>query len=414
MIIGSAIVGLLLGVSFTSFVGRGYLKGKEYHLWRWQADTVLEVAFARLGIGPDPSDTAGLPALESYFKLTSQIRTALQPSDPDVQLVDTLTSERAAYENDVEHLIERWIAEATGSAGLQQSLPLFHGVRFTWPPVAFELTSPPQLLVRSPRKEIRRAGDRLLKNDLTIGDIEKIEDRADNDDKVSIVVAIWRWRLGYHPYRPDNDDTVSIVVAIGGLAAYPAIVRDDRSFDSMLETAAHEWTHHYLAFYPLGQRFGKRPDGTTLNETTADLAGRELANLIRKAHPVELTPGEDGRIPAGPAPTVDFNKEMRAVRLAVDILLADGKVAEAETLMEEKRLYLVANGINLRKLNQAYFAFYGSYAASSAASDPIGPKVDRVWDLTKDVGVFLRFMRQVESTADLDALIAKLETVPKP
>ena len=391
MIIGSAIVGLLLGVSFTSFVGRGYLKGKEYHLWRWQADTVLDVAFARLGIGPDPSDTAGLPALESFFKLTSQIRTALQSSDPDVQLVDTLTSERAAYENDVEHLIERWIAEATGSAGLQESLPLFHGVRFTWPPVAFELTSPPQLLVRSPRKEIRREGDRLLKNDLTIGDIEKIEDRA------------------------DDDDTVSIVVAIGGLAAYPAIVRDDRSFDSMLETAAHEWTHHYLAFYPLGQRFGKRPDGTTLNETTADLAGRELANLIRKAHPVELTPGEDGRIPAGPAPTVDFNKEMRALRLAVDILLADGKVAEAETLMEEKRLHLVANGINLRKLNQAYFAFYGSYAgSSSAASDPIGPKVDRVWVLTKDVGAFLKFMREVESTADLDALIAKLETVPKP
>ena len=90
---------------------------------------------------------------------------------------------------------------------------------------------------------------------------------------------------------------------IGGLAAYPAMVRDDRSFDSLLDTASHEWVHHYLAFYPLGQQFGNGRDGTTLNETVADLAGREIANLIRQQHPVDLTPGEDGRIAAGPAPT---------------------------------------------------------------------------------------------------------------
>ncbi len=391
LIICCALGGVLLGAGFSAFFGRGYVQAREYHLWRWQADTVLNIAFARLGIGPDPTDSAGEPAITNYFRLTSQIRTALESNTPDFALADTLTSERAVYENDVERIIGRWITEATEGVGLKHSLPLFNGVTFTWPPVAFELTSPPRLLVRSDRDEIKRAGDTLLKNDLNLAEIEKIEAQA------------------------DDDDTVSIVVSIGGLAAYPAIVRDDRSFAALLETASHEWVHHYLAFYPLGLRFGKGSDGTTLNETTAELAGREIAKLISAAHPLELPPGEDGRIAAGPAPTVDFNAEMRKLRIEVDDLLAAGKVEEAESLMEERRRYLVANGIQLRKLNQAYFAFYGSYAGSSqSGSDPIGPQVNRVWELTGDVGTFLRLMREVESTAELNSLVTMLETLPRP
>src|SRR5690606_30540501 len=107
-------------------------------------------------------------------------------------------------------------------AGLQRRLPLFEGIAITWPPVNFELTEPPRLLVRSPRDTIRRSGDTLLKPDLSLRDIEKIEAET------------------------TSDRTVSIVISIGGIAAYPAIVRDDRSYDSILETAAHEWVHHYL------------------------------------------------------------------------------------------------------------------------------------------------------------------------
>jgi hypothetical protein len=82
--------------------------------------------------------------------------------------------------------------------------------------------------------------------------------------------------------------------------------------------------------------------------------------------------------------------------------------------MEERRLYLLENGHTIRKINQAYFAFHGSYGASAAAgSDPTGDKIDRVFELSGDVGTFLRLMREVESTAELDALLAALEaTVP--
>lgn len=384
--VGAGTLGVVLGIAASALWHPGDLGPYEYQLWKWEANNLLDNAFARLSIGPSPDDGEGLAAIEQYFALTSQLRAANQAERPNLDLIDTLTSERAAYENDVERLIERYIGEAAAAAGLQRPLPLFRSVSITWPPVDFELTSPPRLLIRSPRSSIKRDGDKLLKNDLALRQIESIEAQT------------------------TDEDTVSLVIAIGGLAAYPAIVRDDRSFDSLLDTAAHEWVHHYLAFYPLGREWGKGEDSVPLNETTASIAGREIAALVQKQHPIHLPEGADGRAPAAPAPTVDFNKEMHALRLEVDALLAAGNVAEAEAAMEAKRLYLKANGISIRKINQAYFAFYGDYADSPASSNPIGPKIERVWEITQDVGLFLATMREVKSVRDLDAAIARLES----
>jgi hypothetical protein len=385
MIVISALLGgILLGVVAAQFLFQGSLAKYEYHLWRWEANTLLDNGFARVGIGPDPDETDGEDAVRQYFALTSQIRAELEGPSPDVALVDALASERANSENDVERLIESYIDQALRDVDLERSLPLFVDADVLWPPVDFELTSPPRLLIRSPRDRIERAGDTLLKNDLSLSDIAGIEEDT------------------------SDGDTVSIVVNIGGLAAYPAIVRDDRSYQSMVETAAHEWVHHYLAFYPLGETWGSGGDSHALNETTASLAGREIANLVFAAHPIDLPEDADGRAPPAPPTTVDFNKEMRALRLEVDALLAEGKVAEAEQAMEAKRQWFGENGINIRKINQAYFAFYGSYADSPQSSDPIGPKIERVWELTQDVGVFLTLMREVESVEELDELLAPL------
>ncbi|MCZ7576620.1 MAG: hypothetical protein M5U18_06055 [Dehalococcoidia bacterium] len=154
---------------------------------------------------------------------------------------------------------------------------------------------------------------------------------------------------------------------------------------------------------------GKGGDAETLNETTADLAGREIANLVNAKYPVEFPGGEDGRAPARPASDVDFNKEMRELRVQVDALLAEGQVEEAEATMEAKRVFLNEHGITIRKINQAYFAFYGTYADSPQSSNPVGPKVNRVWELTGDVGRFLAVMRDVTTVADLDVALAVLE-----
>ncbi|MCC7089254.1 MAG: hypothetical protein IT295_08865 [Dehalococcoidia bacterium] len=382
---GAGVAGIVLGLLVSAFYPRGALSGYEYHLWKWQADTLLGTAFSLVGIGPDPGETAGDEALTAYFRLTSQIRAASEPAEPDLGLIETLENERATYENDVERTIEQRIDEAVAAAGLRRALPLFTSVRLTWPPVNFELTSPPRLLVRSPRDRIERKGDTLLKNDLSLRDIQHIEERT------------------------DSENVASLVISIGGLAAYPAIVRDDRAYGSILETAAHEWVHHYLAFYPLGRQWGKGGDAETLNETTADLAGREIAKLVNAKYPVEFVDGEDGRAPARPASDVDFNKEMRELRVQVDALLAEGQVEEAEATMEAKRVFLDEHGITIRKINQAYFAFYGTYADSPQSSNPVGPKVNRVWELTGDVGRFLAVMRDVTTVADLDVVLAVLE-----
>lgn len=386
LVVAAAIVGLGLGVSLNLFVDRGPLGAYEYHLWRWEADNLTQSLFARVGIGPDPSTADGEAAVRQYFKLTSEIGTASEAEQPDLALIDTLTNERAAYTHDVEAYVEKQIDEALTADGLQRQLPLFSSVGLTWPPVSFDLTSPPRLLVRSPRDKIERDGDTLLKPGLTLGDAEKIEDETTTDDEVTLVVSI------------------------GGLAAWPAIVSDDRSYDSLLDTAAHEWTHHYLAFYPLGRIFYSGQDGVTLNETTADIVGQAIGDQIRKEHPFTLPAGEDGNPPAGAAPTVDFNTEMHNLRVHVDQLLAQGKVADAEKAMDDERDYLAQHGINIRKINQAYFAFYGSYGTTAQSTNPIGPKVQQVWDLTKDVNLFLQNMREVTSVADLDATIARLQS----
>ena len=383
--IAAVVLGIAIGAGISVGFQRGPLAKYEYHLWRWEADTLPGNAFARLGIGPNPGQADSTVALNSYFALTSQLRAAQDAEQPDLVLIEALLNERTTYENDVERIVERYIDGAVARAGLQERLPLFSGVRVTWPPVDFELTSPPRLLVRSPRSRIERAGDTLLKNDLTLRDIEAIEKDS------------------------DSANVVSLVVAVGGIAAYPAIVRDDRSYDSLLDTASHEWVHHYLAFYALGKQWGKGGDAETLNETTANIAGRELASLIRAAHPLKLPEGSDGRGPAGQAPSVDFNMEMRKLRLEVDALLKDGKVDEAERAMEERRKFLNEHGIAIRKLNQAYFAFFGTYGDSAASSNPVGPKVERVWQLTKDVGAFLVVMRDVKNVGDLDRAIGRLE-----
>lgn len=382
----AGVLGILLGGASALFVPRGEFAEHRYHLWRWQAETVVPALARVAGIRPEPAAAANEDAVRRYFALTSRLRAELAKEQPDTRLVEALENERATYENDVERFITQALTEVIGSAGLQRPLPLFRDIELTWPPVAFELTSPPRLLVRSPRARIERLSDTLLQPGLTLADIERIEARA------------------------DTPDTVSIVVSLGGLAAYPAIVRDDRSYAAILETAAHEWVHHYLAFYPLGQQWGKGGDAEVLNETVASIAGRELARLVMLRYPIDLPPGEDGSgPPSNRNPEIDFNAEMRALRLAVDDLLAQGRIAEAEQLMEAKRRYLADNGIPIRKINQAYFAFYGTYADNPQSSNPIGPLFETLWQRTNDIGEFLRIARGITSRAQLEAVVAALE-----
>jgi hypothetical protein len=83
---------------------------------------------------------------------------------------------------------------------------------------------------------------------------------------------------------------------------------------------------------------------------------------------------------------------MHLTRVTVDALLAAGKIDEAESYMEQRRQVFVQNGYTIRKLNQAYFAFYGAYAdvpGGAAGEDPVGPAVRALRAQSKSLADFI-------------------------
>ena len=92
---------------------------------------------------------------------------------------------------------------------------------------------------------------------------------------------------------------------------------------------------------------------------------------------------------------------MRRIRVHVDELLSQGRVSDAEAYMEAERQELVAAGYNLRRLNQAYFAFYGSYATSPASVDPIGPWMRQLRARSGSLKAFLDKVARMRRLDDL-------------
>jgi hypothetical protein len=91
-------------------------------------------------------------------------------------------------------------------------------------------------------------------------------------------------------------------------------------------------------------------------------------------------------------PPFDFRVEMHTTRVNVDAMLAAGKITDAEAYMEQRRQLFVKNGYYIRKLNQAYFAFYGAYAdvpGGAAGEDPVGPAVRTLRAQSKSLADFI-------------------------
>ena len=117
--------------------------------------------------------------------------------------------------------------------------------------------------------------------------------------------------------------------------------------------------------------------------------------------PPEQTIEELGELPAlnpiPPEENFDFRAEMHLTRLEVDRLLTAGKINEAEDYMESRRVIFWENGYLIRKLNQAYFAFHGSYAADpGGASNAEGADLGRqLRELKEEAPSYAEFMREV-------------------
>jgi hypothetical protein len=157
----------------------------------------------------------------------------------------------------------------------------------------------------------------------------------------------------------------------------------------------------------LGLNYETTPELRIMNETTASIAGNEIGEMVIKKYYPELAAGK-GQSGRKFAPIEDdafnFNAEMHLTRIRVDDLLEEGRIDEAEKYMEQRRQVFVDNGYLIRKLNQAYFAFYGAYAdspVSAAGEDPVGEGVRDLRAQSSTLAGFLREMGTMNSYEDL-------------
>ena len=215
----------------------------------------------------------------------------------------------------------------------------------------------------------------LLDPDLSSDDVRAIESAIEADGRYSALV-----------------DT------IGGVAAYPAIVRDTRSYPSTVDTIAHEWVHHYLFFYPLGLAFFDNNDLRTINETVADIVANELAADVLAAFP------QVQRSSPAPPDRSESDAILHRLRIDVDALLAEGEIVQAEQRMETVRQELVGLGRNFRRINQAFFAFNGVYGDTPASSSPIGPLLATFRADSPTLIDFIAAVRDIDTLAELRAL----------
>lgn len=291
-------------------------------------------------------------------------------------------TEREALRPRVEDAVERALTMVLADAGFGLEAPFAEAGRIVFPPVSFTFVSPPRVLVVSRRARIATVQSELLRPGV-------------NERESAVLEA-----------AVDGDDIVSLVIPTGGLATYPAMVLQGTRAADALDAVAHEWTHGYMFFSPLGLRYWSSEEARAMNETAADMTGRELGRELARVLGLEgAAPSRRPDLPRGP--DREFRTVLRSTRIEVDRLLAAGQVAEAEALMSERRDDLAALGYNIRKLNQAYFAFYGSYGDAAAGASPIPGRLQRLRERSTSAADFLRRVGQLTNGDDLARAVAE-------
>ena len=334
---------------------------------------------------PEPVATSG--EIRSYFNLMAQMlaadsaaRSTDAPAGGSARTASPapdLSSLRTRLQLEspsVERAIQQDVAAQAAKDGLDHTIA---GLSWLFPPVYFRFESLPDLLVVSPRDRIEREATVLLLPNLSVAQMEQIE------KKVS------------------GPNISALVTPIGGLGVYPSMVPENSDPRWTMETVAHEWTHQFLALRPLGWRYalGGEADSRmiTVNETTAEIVGHEVGDQVY--HEIYPNAGPEQQTPS---PQQDaFRKEMRRIRTTVDSLLSAGRVQDAESFMETSRQQLAREGFYIRRLNQAYFAFYGSYADNPSASGGVGQNIsERMHQLRTDSATLGDFLWKISAAGD--------------
>ena len=376
----------------------------DYPNWVWDA------AWIKLEQG-----TIGLPYLfdratnkeivVEYLRTTRNLMQAEQEieqifADPAVSDKEATSAHVRAQRDE---LLDRQaslapLAEATLQSQITEALADFDLTASGQPipPVLYHTSSTPLALIVSERSVIQQIANISVEPALTLDNQIELEDEVAGSLDVS-----------------------TLVVPIGGVGVYPTMVTETTDLRWMLETIAHEWTHNYLTLRPLGINYSTTPELRTMNETTASIVGNEIGTyVVQNYYPELLASQPDPSLVSfdeapQPAPELedtpfDFRAEMHETRVKADKLLAEGKIEEAETYMEQRRQFLWDNGYLLRKLNQAYFAFHGAYADSpggAAGEDPVGPAVRALREQSDSLADFINTIAWMTSFEQLQQAV---------
>jgi hypothetical protein len=363
-------------------------------------------------------------SMNEWWQLEWQVRQAYADAsvkDPEAQTKD-LRAKRDALRAEIEQrrptaeaIIQQQISSVLTDEGFGVGGEIF-------PPVAARITPLPYLLIISPRDAINRVNAEGLQAGLSVDIADRIERQV-----------------------LSTTNQAGLVVPIGGLAAYPTMIQETGDTLWLMQTIAHEWTHNWLYLRPLGYSYlDDSPVVRTINETVASLSGDELGlkvmrryylDTLKKEHH-DLVEPKPLAVPdlnpnAQPPPQRDpnefsYNNALYETRVRVEEMLAearqlkaDGKAAEAEAkivvaenYMEERRQFINSHGYGIRKLNQAFFAFYGAYAdqpGGAAGSDPTGPSVVALRAYSPSLHQFLDRVSSVLTLDDLQKAVAEFK-----
>lgn len=302
----------------------------------------------------------------------------------------SITNEKLGKQSSlVEVILQGQISRSLNDLGLTL-------LKQPFPPVLYHVTPLPKELIVSPRDEIEQAASVSLRADMELEEMISLEEDVEANSEYS-----------------------ALVVSIGGISTYPTMVINSSSLPYLLETIAHEWMHNYLVFKPLGMNYSASEELRTMNETTASIVGEEVSDAVMNKYYLDLTPDKK-ELPdmyeAGYHPNssndsyvvTDFNQFMYETRVRVDELLAQGEIEEAESYMEDRRKILWDSGYQIRKLNQAYFAFHGAYADepySAAGEDPVGEAVRTLRSRSRSLAEFVRKISALSSYKELYQMI---------
>jgi len=295
--------------------------------------------------------------------------------------LEAISAERMTIEREAEGIMARQLGLAAADLGIYNPLDPYWSVHLTFPPVQIKLQVPPQLLVVSPREYIDRLESITLNPDTSQADAVALEDAIEG--------------LGVS----------AIVVGLGGIATYPSFVNNNYGLRTAIDIVAEEWMHQYLFFRPLGFRYAlnelgisQPTDIVVMNETLAGMVAAELAAEVYACFYAQFL---NQPIVQLAQPAFDFYGEMGNTRSAVDALLEQGYVEKAEAYMESRRQEFAEHGYYIRKLNQAYFAFYGSYANQPGFENPIGADMQALREKSNSLADFVQMASSFTSRNDL-------------